>query len=245
MIINILHITLLTALVVFGLYYLIGSFHKHERRHQGWVWAVKTDALSPGIRKLFRSYPDKERFILFWLQVNRLKAVVPDGAFAEVGVYRGDTARILHALDPQRPIYLFDTFNGFDASDLEGEEGEASEYTTASFADTNTALVAERLGNSKNVHIIEGRFQLTKHLVENQLFALVNLDADLAKPTAEALRFFYPRLLPGGVIIVHDYNPKWPGLMHAVDEFLAEIPEEGVAIPDRDCSLLIVKNKTI
>ncbi|HMM10849.1 MAG TPA: TylF/MycF/NovP-related O-methyltransferase [Bacteroidales bacterium] len=245
MIINVLHIILVTALVVFGAYYLAGHFHAHEKRHQGWVWAWKTGAISPDVKKLFRKYPDKERFILLWLQVNRLKTIVPDGAFAEVGVYRGESARILHALDPGRKLYLFDTFDGFNASDLEGEEGEAAEYSTASFADTNVALVSERLGKSNNIQIIEGLFSEAKHNIDNESFALVNLDVDLAKPTAEALEFFYPRLQPGGVIIVHDYHPKWPGLMRAVDDFLSTIPEEGVAMPDRDSSLVIVKNKVI
>lgn len=245
MIAEYLHILLLVLLVAFGVYYLAGGLHANERRHQGWVYALKSEAVSTDVKKVFRKYPDKERFIMFWLQVNRLKTVVPEGAFAELGVYRGDSALVLHTLDPSRTLYLFDTYTGFDAADLKGEEGEASTYTPASFADTNVSLVAERLGNAVNVKIIEGNFSHTKHNVENERFALVNLDADLARPTAEALKFFYDRLLPGGVIIVHDYNPKWPGLMEAVDDLLASVPEEGVAIPDRDCSLIIVKNKRL
>jgi len=245
MIIDTLYIILLAALVIFALYYLAGSFHAHEKLHQGWVYSVKSGAVSPELKRLFRKYADKERFIMLWLQVNRLKTVVPEGAFAELGVYRGDSARILHAMDPDRKLYLFDTFHGFETEDLEGEEGEALSYSTASFADTNKNLVMERIGRSDKVMLIEGNFKNTKHIVENECFALVNLDADLAKPTAEALRFFYPRLLPGGAIIIHDYNPRWPGLMQAVDDFLETIPEEGVAIPDRDSSLLIIRNKTL
>lgn len=238
-----LHIALLVLLVGFGLYYLAGGLHDHEKRHQGWIYALKSGAVAPEIKRLYRKYPDKERFILFWLQVNRVNAVVPEGAFAELGVYRGDSARVLHALAPERTLYLFDTFEGFHAADLEGEEGEASTYSTANFADTNVALVAERLGKSDKVKIIAGNFSETRKIAENEKFALVNLDADLARPTAEALSFFYPRLLPGGVIIVHDYHPKWPGLIRVVDDFLATIPEEGIAMPDRDCSLVIVRNK--
>jgi O-methyltransferase len=245
MIVNVLQIILLSALVIFAVYYLSGSLHANEKRHQGWIWSLKCGSVSPEVKRLYRKYSDKERFITFWLQVNRLKAVVPDGAFAELGVYRGESAQILHKLDPERKLYLFDTFEGFDASDLEGEQGEPMTYSTASFADTNKELVRERLGSSDKIIIVEGNFATTKHIAENERFALVNLDADLARPTAEALQFFYPRLLPGGVIFIHDYNPKWPGLMQAVDDFLATIPEEGIAIPDRDCSLLIVKNKVV
>lgn len=245
MIFDALYIILLATLVIFALYYLAGSFHTHEKLHQGWVYSVKSGSVSPEVKRLFRKYLDKERFIMFWLQINRLKAIVPEGAFAELGVYRGDSARVLHALDPDRKLFLFDTFNGFEATDLEGEEGEALSYSTASFADTNKNLVKERIGRSEKVNFIEGNFKDTKYIVENEYFALVHIDADLAKPTAEALRFFYPRMLPGGVIIVHDYNPRWPGLMQAVDDFLETVPEEGIAIPDRDSSLLIIRNKTL
>jgi O-methyltransferase len=45
------------------------------------------------------------------------------------------------------------------------------------------------------------------------LYALVNLDADLYNPTKAGLEYFYPHLSPGGVIFIHDYNHKWEGLM--------------------------------
>ena len=73
-------------------------------------------------------------------------------------------------------------------------------------------------------------------------FALVNLDADLYKPTLAGLRYFYPLLSPGGVIIVHDYNFKWPGIKKATDEFVATIPESLVMVPDMEGSVMIIKS---
>jgi O-methyltransferase len=73
-------------------------------------------------------------------------------------------------------------------------------------------------------------------------FALVNLDADLYLPTKAGLEFFYPLLSPGGVIIVHDYTHKWPGIKKAVDEFVATIPESLVMVPDMDGSVMIIRN---
>jgi O-methyltransferase len=72
-------------------------------------------------------------------------------------------------------------------------------------------------------------------------FALVILDVDLFKPTMAGLQFFYPRLSAGGILIVHDYNFKWAGLMKAVDEFVACNNLYPVYIPDKDGSVVLQK----
>jgi len=69
------------------------------------------------------------------------------------------------------------------------------------------------------------------------------MDADLYNPTKAGLEYFYPRLSPGGVIFIHDYNDKWQGLIKAVDEFAATIPEKLILVPDLDSTVMIVKNK--
>ena len=57
-------------------------------------------------------------------------------------------------------------------------------------------------------------------------FRLVHLDVDIRSSNLAALEFFYPRLLPGGQIVLHDYNaPSVPGTKIAVDEFLRDKPE--------------------
>ena len=73
--------------------------------------------------------------------------------------------------------------------------------------------------------------------------ALVNIDADLYLPTRAALDFFYPKLSPGGVIMVHDYNFMWSGVIKAVNEFVMTIPENLVILPDQDGTAMIVRNK--
>ena len=69
------------------------------------------------------------------------------------------------------------------------------------------------------------------------------MDVDLYNPTKAGLEFFYPRLASGGVIIIHDYNPDWPGIMKAVDDFGKTIPDPLVILPDQDSSVMIFKSK--
>ena len=59
-------------------------------------------------------------------------------------------------------------------------------------------------------------------------FAMVSLDTDLYQPTLEGLSYFYPRLSPGGYMILDDYNsPQFPGVGRAVQEFC---DREGVSV---------------
>ncbi|MBZ0243932.1 MAG: TylF/MycF family methyltransferase [Bacteroidales bacterium] len=209
---------------------------------EAYVQQKKNKAISKAVLKLQKTYPDSDRFFLFWLQIQRLDTNLPEGAMAELGVYQGETALLLHALSPNRLLHLFDTFEGFRQEDLNQEKGEAATYKPHHFADTSVESVKEKLNKHPNIKFYKGDFATQCHLAEKEKFALVSIDVDLAKPTAEGLRFFYPRLLPGGVIFIHDYNPKWPELMRVVDDFLKEIPENAVLASDKDSSLIIVKN---
>jgi O-methyltransferase len=69
------------------------------------------------------------------------------------------------------------------------------------------------------------------------------MDADLYNPTRSGLEFFYPLLSPGGIIMVHDYNYKWPGIIKAVDDFIKTIPENMFLLSDINGTAMIIRNK--
>ena len=43
------------------------------------------------------------------------------GAFAELGVYKGNTARLVHHYAPERQLHRFDTFEGFTDRSVSAE----------------------------------------------------------------------------------------------------------------------------
>lgn len=208
-----------------------------------WKEAWRTKRLPARLVRLERFYPDKMRFFAMWLQVERLQNKKVQGAFAELGVYRGESARLLHLMDPSRKLFLLDTFEGFPVEDLIPETGLPATYTTRNFADTSISKVLKKIDGNHLIEVIPGYFPGSATALERVTFALVNIDADLYNPTKAGLEFFYPKLNRGGVILVHDYNPKWPGVIRATDEFLSTIPEIPVLIPDRDGTLVIVKSE--
>jgi len=206
-----------------------------------WEQAVKNNLISKKLIRIERLYRDKVRFYNLWFQVERLKKNKVIGAFAEIGVHKGKTAKAIHHMDQERLFYLFDTFEGFPERDLAKENQSDERFSESMFADTSVEEVRKYIGDNDKLIFKPGLFPETAAGLENEEFSLVNIDADLYIPTIEALRFFYPRLVEGGVIIVHDYNHNWEGVPKALDEFMLTIPESLVELPDWQGSALIVK----
>ena len=241
MIINILEVALLAAVFIFIIRFIFLNYTSKVRKPAAWINAVKRGEISPQLRHAEKKYPDRIRFYNLWLQIERLKKDGIEGDFAELGVYKGETARVIHLCAPGRKLHLFDTFDGFPADDLREETGKAAGYTTEHFADSKLEKVKQQFINNIDFHV--GYFPDTASALEHAKFALVNIDADLYKPTAAGIEFFYPRLSPGGIILVHDYNKDWPGLMKAVDDFCRNNFLAAVPVPDADSTIMIIKNK--
>ncbi|MEO6903212.1 MAG: TylF/MycF/NovP-related O-methyltransferase [Bacteroidia bacterium] len=235
---------ILLILILFFLFFKIAESKWSYKISKPYSWeaAIKNKIISKELKRIEQRYHDKVRFYNFWFQVERLKKQRVEGAFAELGVYKGETAKMLHLMDKSRKLHLFDTFSGFNDSDLTKENNNEEKYNVSNFADTNIDAVKNFIGETEQLFYHVGYFpDTTKDLVEDK-FALVHLDADLYQPTITALNYFYPKLSSGGVIIIHDYNHTWPGVVKAVDEFILIAKENIIPIPDWQGSVMIIKN---
>lgn len=154
-----------------------------------------------------------------------------EGAVAELGVYRGDTAVQLNALFPDRHLYLFDTFEGFDEADLTAEaEAGFSGAKAGDFADTSEETVMARMPYPGQCKVRKGHFPETAAGLDHMEFAFVSIDPDLYEPALAGLEFFYPRLNEGGVILLHDYNnAQFAGIKKAVAELEEKLAADGAA----------------
>ena len=187
---------------------------------------------------------DHNRLYFLYLNVKRLEAERVPGDFAEVGVYKGNSAKVLSLLAPARLLWLFDTFAGFDDADVAADP--RTDVKRRDFGDTSRDAVERFVGKSDRVRFVQGRFPDTVGAVpDGARFALVHLDADLYEPIRAGLEFFYPRLSPGGLVLVHDYGSgHWPGARQAVDEFFADKPECALLVPDKSGTVAFVKART-
>ena len=218
--------------------------YKISKPHK-WEDAVKQGIVSDNLKKLEGAYRDRVRFYTFRLQIERLRNEGISGAFAELGVYKGETANIIHEMDPTRTLHLFDTFEGFDKRDLALEDTSQYKSNSVNFSDTSVELVRRFIAGNQNVQFNAGYFPDSAKGLADTNYAFVHLDADLYKPTLAALQYFYPRLSAGGAIIIHDYNHTWDGVRNAIDEFLPTIPETIIEIADWQGSVMIVKNSDL
>lgn len=166
-----------------------------------------------------------------WVRLKTLEAICRElddvpGAMAELGVFRGEFAAAMNALQPERTLYLFDTFAGFDPNEA-APEGLAAAHENAS-ADA----VLRRLPSAEKAIVRAGLFPETAAGLEAETFALVSLDADLEESTLAGLRWFAPRMEPGGYLLLHDWNhPGLPGVRRALERYEAERGRHLPAVP--------------
>ncbi len=185
---------------------------------------------------------DLPRLYLLLLNIARVLKDGIAGDIAELGVYRGNTARILAeaARASGRRLFLFDTFSGFDDKDQASVAAPSR-----SFTDTSLETVKAFVGTDA-VDYVVGRFPdslvQVAGVTDGRRFAIVHLDCDLYGPIAAGLAYFYPRLSSGGLLIVHDYSSgHWGGCAKALDDFLRDKPERPVLLPDKSGTAIIVK----
>lgn len=144
------------------------------------------------------------------------------GSVAEVGVYRGDFARVINEVFADKKLYLFDTFEGFSVHDLGQDRDGAMGKNLGQrhFSNTSVDLVCSKMPYKEQCIIKKGWFPQSAYDLEESEFCFVNLDCDLYEPILAGLEFFYPKMVSGGVILVHEYfSQGYVGVREAVNEF--------------------------
>lgn len=146
------------------------------------------------------------------------------GAMAEAGSYQGGSARLIAVTDPKRKLHVFDAL-GLPADD----SAPGGRHKAGEFAGTE-AMLRETLAG-QNVEIRIGHFRdTTKMLPDDLQFSFIHLDLDCRDDTEAALRFFWPRMVPGAACILDDFD--WhccPGIRTALEAFLPDVRPQQLA----------------
>jgi O-methyltransferase len=156
-----------------------------------------------------------------------------EGAMAELGVFQGSSAQIICEAKKDCLLYLFDTFSGLP----EPNEIESRFLRRGQFS-ASLPAVQGLLEAYANVRFHPGIFPQSAKGMDGVRFSLVHLDADLYSSTVAGLEFFYPRMVPGGIIITHDYSTL-PGVARAFAEFLKEKPETVIELPTTQAMIVV------
>ena len=164
------------------------------------------------------------------------------GALVECGVYMGGNIEVIiralqrHGVN-DRDIYLYDTFAGmpkpterddcalggvalWEAHRTEADGDKGSDWMKA-----GVELVRQRLNPlgypDKHLRFVKGMVEDTIPATIPDRIAILRLDTDFYSSTKHELEHLYPRLSPGGILIIDDYG-AFPGSRMATDEYAAE-----------------------
>jgi O-methyltransferase len=151
------------------------------------------------------------------------------GSMAEAGVFGGATARLICEVKGDAPLHLFDVFETLQPAD-DSPTPRAAELRRH-FKQTHVprSEVERLLAPYPAVHLHPGVFPDSTKGFGDERFSFVHIDLDLEPSTRDALEFFHPRLLPGGIIGGDDYNDA--GVGGAFDAYFAGRADTLIPLP--------------
>ncbi len=152
------------------------------------------------------------------------------GDLMECGVWQGGVTILMRALleayaDPDRQVWVADSFQGLPRPDPSVDVLDAALHTFLQ-AVGGLAVSLETVQENfrrydlldERVRFLPGWFADTLPGAPVQKLAVLRLDGDWYESTRTALECLYPRVSPGGFVIIDDYAELF-GAQRAVDEY--------------------------
>lgn len=174
------------------------------------------------------------------------RAAVP-GDVLEVGCSVGGTAciasRVVAKHSPAKRYICVDTFGGFVPEQFAADAAQGTPQDRGSLFTSNDEMLVRRILDKhgcQDVQLLKGDICAVPDAALPDRISVVLLDVDLEIPTYEGLKRLYPRLSPGGVILVDDCSrepaQKWRAY-HGFRQFCEEMGLE----PRLDAGLGVVE----
>ena len=154
-----------------------------------------------------------------------------DGDLAECGSYMGATAYFMALASQQsgksRGLHLFDSFAGLSKPlPVDGSYWHGGHFSC------EEDIAARNLSEFSQVHIRKGWIPERFVEVADLKFCFVHIDVDLYEPTRNSVKFFYPRLQKGGMLVCDDHGfSSCPGVRAAMNEFFEDKDERIIELP--------------
>jgi hypothetical protein len=150
-----------------------------------------------------------------------------EGDFVECGVHTGILAgSIMTWLDfgsmNDKKYYLLDTFEGIPVEQISSLEASLIEQMNRKYptGDATFLMAKSKFKKWSNAKIIRGKVPETLDQVESEKIAFLSIDMNVASAEIAAAEHFWPKLQPGGMILLDDYG--WEAHIYqklAFDEF--------------------------
>ena len=169
-------------------------------------------------------------------------AIKIPGDFIEFGTNRGFmSSAIMEDLDwnsRDKKFYLLDTFSGLDERFVSDEEKNAGylernkKEIDKGFYTVDVEKVKQNFSSWKNVFIIKGSVPITLESVDADIIAFAHIDMNCAPPEVAAMRYIWPKLSPGAIVLFDDYAYKGYEFQKvAIDNLGKELGYEVLSLP--------------
>lgn len=175
-----------------------------RKRVEGWDWPSRAYTMI-GLRRLNNIEDCVEQV---------LEDGVP-GDLIEAGAWRGGATIFMRALleaygVSDRKVWVADSFEGLPPPDLEKYPADAgldlSQIDALAVSQEEVQRNFRRYGLlDEQVVFLKGWFKDTLPGAPIDQLAVLRLDADLYESTMDGLTYLYPKVAPGGCVIIDDY----------------------------------------
>lgn len=152
------------------------------------------------------------------------ECLIFDGDYVEMGCYKGDTSLFLAELlrDSDKRLWIYDSFEGLPKKSTADVSVLGEDFQKGELRVTKREVKERFLRANLRVPVIKKAWfseLIDADMPEKIAFAF--LDGDFYESIRDSLRLVGNKMMPGGVIVVHDYNNlALPGVKKAVDEWI-------------------------
>jgi len=194
----------------------------------------------------FMLFYRRVNFSKFLTHVELFKKTIDiPGSIVECGVFKGSSfltflkmADVYCPGDTLKKLIGFDTFEGFpNLSEKDGKPNQERDLVVGGFDSKSFLPYLERaveitqrdsmIPRFKRVELVKGDVNITIPEYVKRFpglrISLLHLDLDIYEPTFLALKYLYPLVVPGGVVILDEYGMAgFPGESVAFDEYFKD-----------------------
>jgi len=198
-------------------------------------WRLTKQGGDPALRADGNDWPPTAETMVGRLRLEQVRSCVESvladnvpGDLIETGVWRGGVTILMRGIlaawgDPERSVWVADSFEGLPAPDAANYPADAghdlSHVDTLAVSADQVRAAFERYDLlDARVRFVEGWFRDTLPSAPIEALSVLRLDGDLYESTIDALSALYPKLSIGGYVIVDDYG-AWEPCRRAVDDY--------------------------
>jgi O-methyltransferase len=181
---------------------------------------------------------------VMWRELEKIIKMGVPGDIVELGCYVGTTSSFIRRLldeageSAARAFHVYDSFEGLPPKSQADESAAGTDFQAGKLSVSKKEFLQQfRAANLRPPIIHKGWFnELTDKDVPEQI-AFAFLDGDFYESIMDSLKLVWPRLSPGGTVLIDDYGREaLPGAERAADEFF-----KGKATGRAEANVFIVR----